>query len=460
MQLYYNVEDKPPIKKMLLAALQQVMAILAGTIAVPMIVGNGMSQSAALFGAGIGTLVYLLITKFNSPVFLGSSFSFAGPMLAAFSGALSMSIGYFGLVLGAIFSGLVYLILSIIVKFVGTNWINKLMPPIIIGPTVAVIGLTLAPNAINNMMTGNVFDASGKSIASTYLTLLCGLVTLIMTIIISRYSRRTFNLIPFILGIISGYVLALIFTIFGNAFDVSWLKIIDFSVFKNISWVPDFAFIKAIDGIKEFSSSKEFWSYALFIFFSFVPVSFVCFTEHIADHKHLSFVIDRNLLDEPGLKRTLFGDGLGSMVGAFFGGCPNTTYGESISCTAISKNASIYSIISAAVMCIVMSFIGPLMAFFESIPSCVIGGLCVVLYGFIATSGFHMLHDVDFSEHKNIFVVAVILVIGVGGLAINFRKVEFSPIACALFLGILVNYLVNIKKDKNIDKNKDEDKNE
>lgn len=450
MNMYYNVEDKPPVKKIILAAIQQLMAILAGTISLPMIVGNGMSQSAALFGAGIGTIVYLLITKFKSPVFLGSSFSYAGPMLAAFAGAAIMSIGYFGLLLGVFFAGFVYILLSFIVKIAGTNWIDKLMPPIIIGPTIVVIGLTLAPNAINNLMSGNVYDLSGAPVASPYLTMLCGLVTLVMTVLISRYSRRTLKLIPFIFGIISGYILALIFTIFGKSFDVDSLKIIDLSVFKNISWIPDFAFFKAIDGIKEFSSTKEFFSYAIFIFFSFVPVSFVSFAEHIADHKHLSFVINRNLLDNPGLKRTLFGDGLGSFVGACFGGCPNTTYGESISCSAISKNASIYNIIVAAFMCIIISFIGPLMALFESIPTCVIGGLCVVLYGFIATSGFQMLHDVDFTEHKNIFVVSVILVSGVGGLAINFRQVEFSPMACALFLGIVVNFLVNIKKNDNI----------
>lgn len=220
-------------------------------------------------------------------------------------------------------------------------------------------------------------------------------------------------------------------------------------MFNNIKWIPDFAFIKAIDGIKEFKSAKEFFSYAVLIFFSFVPVSFVSFAEHIADHKNLSFIIEENLLEEPGLNRTLLGDGSGSMVGAFFGGCPNTTYGESISCTALSRNASIYTIVVAAILCMLVSFIGPLMALFESIPTCIIGGLCIVLYGFIASSGFQMLHDVDLSDQKNIFVIATILVSGVGGLAINFHQVVFSPIACALVLGIIVNLLVNIKKKKN-----------
>ena len=167
-------------------------------------------------------------------------------MLAAFAGAASMSIGYFGLLLGVFFAGFVYILLSFIVKIAGTNWIDKLMPPIIIGPTIAVIGLTLAPNAINNLMSGNVYDLSGAPVASPYLTMLCGLVTLVMTVLISRYSRRTLKLIPFIFGIISGYILALIFTIFGNSFDVDSLKIIDLSVFKNISWIPDFAFFNRV----------------------------------------------------------------------------------------------------------------------------------------------------------------------------------------------------------------------
>lgn len=459
MELYYKVSDKPPFQKVLLAALQQLMAVLAGTIAVPMIVGKGMSQSAALFGAGMGTLIYLLITRFKSPVFLGSSFSYVGSMCAAFAGAMSLSIGYLGIILGAVFAGLVYVILSIIVKISGTKWINKLMPPIIVGPTVAVIGLTLAPNAINNLMKGNVFDTAGNSLASPYLTALCGVVTLITAAIISTYSKKIFKLIPFIFGILSGYILALVFTLFGNAYNIDELKIINFEVFKNIKWIPDFAFVKAIDGIKEFDSAKEFISYALIIFFSFVPVSFVSFAEHIADHKNLSFIINENLLEEPGLNRTLLGDGLGSITGAMFGGCPNTTYGESISCTALSKNASIYTVIVAAFLCLIFSFIGPLMAFFESVPTCIIGGLCIVLYGFIASSGFQMLHDVDLSSQKNIFVIATILISGVGGLAINVKQVVFSPIASALVFGIIVNLIVNIKHNKNDneDNNKKDD---
>ena len=449
MELTYNIHDKPPARKMLLSAVQQLLAVIAGTIAMPIIVGHGMSQSAALLGAGVGTLVYLLITRFRSPVFLGSSFSFVGSLTAAFAGAASASIGYFGIVLGAFLGGAVYLVLSLITKHAGTKWIDKIAPPVIIGPTVAIIGLTLAPNAISNLLQGNVFNEVGSAVASPYLTLLCGLVTLFTAVIISVYSKSVLKMIPFIVGIAAGYLLALIFTIIGNACNIDTLKIIDFSPFKNIKWIPDFAFIKAIDGIKEFKSVREFFSYFGIIAAAYIPVSFVCFTEHIADHKNLSFITGHNLLEDPGLDKTLCGDGAGSFVGAFFGGCPNTTYGESISCTALTRNASTITVLAAAIMAVVVSFVGPLMTFAATIPNCVVGGLSIALYGFIASSGFQMLNKVNMADHRNIFVVSSILIAGVGGLVIQFYEFVFSPVACALVLGIIMNFLVNIKpKDK------------
>ena len=448
MELTYNIHDKPPVKKLILSAIQQLLAVIAGTIARPIVVGHGMSQSAALLGAGIGTLVYLLITRFKSPVFLGSSFSFVGSLTAAFAGAASASIGYLGIVLGAFLGGLVYIILSIIVKHAGTKWIDKIAPPVIIGPTVAIIGLTLAPNAISNLLKGSVYNAQGVAVASPYITLLCGLVTLFTSIVISVYAKKLIKLTPFIIWILAGYALASIFTIIGNACNVDALKIIDFSAFKSIRWIPDFTFVKAIQGIKDFESVGQFFSYFGLIAIAYIPVSFVCFTEHIADHKNLSFITGQNLLEEPGLDKTLCGDGTGSFVGAFFGGCPNTTYGESISCTALSRNASTITILVAACIAIVVSFVGPLMTFCQTIPACIIGGLSIALYGFIASSGFQMLAKVDMSDHRNIFIVSAILISGVGGLVIQFYEFRFSPVACALTLGILVNLLVNIKPRK------------
>lgn len=449
MEILYKVKDRPPFGRLLLFAFQQILSIIAGTITLPLIVGNGMSQSAALLGASIGTIVYLLFTKFKSPVFLGSSFSFIGSMSAAFAGAASMSIGYVGLLLGALLSGLVYVVLSVVVKYAGTNWLNKVLPPVIIGPTVAIIGLTLAPQAISNLSLGNVFDPiTGISVANTYLCIFIGLITLFITTIIAVYAKKTLRMIPFIIGIFLSYAIAAIFTGIGMATNNDALKIIDFSLFNNIQWLPDLSIVKAIQGFKEFKSAGEFFEYFGVIALSFIPISFVSFAEHIADHKNLSFIIGQDLLSDPGLSRTLLGDGVGSIVGATLGGCPNTTYGESISCVAVSKNASTITILAASFISIGIAFIGPLMTFFKTIPTCIVGGLSICLYGFIATSGFRMLKDVDFSEVKNIFVVSSILIVGVGGLAISFSHFTISPIAVALFIGINMNWILNFKKKK------------
>ena len=318
------------------------------------------------------------------------------------------------------------------------------MPPVIIGPVVAIIALTLSPNAIRNLAIGDVL-VDGVSSANMYLCLLCGLLTLIVAAIASVHGKKMIKLIPFIIGILAGYSLALVFTLIGNATNNPSLMIINFEPFKHIKWVPDFAFINAVKGIKDFNNVNEFFSYFCLIAISYVPVAFAVFAEHIADHKNISYIIEADLLKDPGLSRTLMGDGLGSMVGAFFGGCPNTTYGESVSCIAFSKNASIITIIVTSFMAIAISFFGPLMTFLATIPTCVVGGLSIALYGFIAISGFQMLKQVDMSEIKNIFVIATIFIFGVGGLTVKFYHFEFSPIACALVAGVLMNLLVNIK---------------
>ena len=446
MELIYNIKDKPPVGKLIMFAFQQLLAVLAGTITLPLIVGNGMSQSAALLGAGVGTLIYLLITKFRSPVFLGSSFTYLGSMVAAFAGAATAAIGFVGVLLGAVLAGLVYVILSIIVHFTGSGWVNKVMPPIIIGPVVAVIALSLSPNAIENITKGDVFaEGATAPLASPYICLLCGLVALVVIIICAVYGKKMIKYIPFIIGILAGYGLALVFTLIGNATNVDALKIINFTPFIDMKWIPDFTFIRAFQGIKDFGDKQNFLEYFGLIAIAYVPVALAVFAEHIADHKNISFIINKNLLEDPGLPRTLMGDGVGSMVGAFFGGCPNTTYGESISCIAFSKNASVITIVVSSCMAIVLSFFGPLMAFFASIPSCVVGGISIALYGFIAASGLQMLKDVDMTKLKHIFVIATILVVGIGGLVIRVSYFVFSPIATAFATGVLVNLLVNIK---------------
>jgi len=443
MNLIYGVKDKPKFGQMLIFALQQVLAILAATILVPAIIGNGMSQSAALLGAGVGTLVYQLFTKFRSPVFLGSSFAFINSMFAAFGGAASASAGYAGILLGAVLAGLVYVIISVVVKFVGVKWINKLMPPVVIGPTVALIGLSLAVNAVNDLKVGKVL-VNGISTASPYVTLICGLVTLFAIFCFSAYGKKMAKLIPFVLGILVGYVVSAIFTVIGIATDNLSLQVINFEAFKNmqIFAIPDFTFVEAFKGVKEIDG--EFFAT---VAWAYVPVAFVVFAEHIADHKNLSSIIGEDLLENPGLHRTLLGDGVGSMAGAFFGGCPNTTYGESVGCVAITRNASVITVTTAAIMCIVISFFGPFVTFLASIPNCVMGGVCVALYGFIAVSGLKMIQQVNLGASKNLFVVASILIPGIGGLSVSFGKVTVTTIACALILGIVTNLLLSKAKE-------------
>ncbi len=456
--LIYDVHDKPKFGQMLLFAFQQVLAILAATILVPAIIGNGMSQSAALFGAGVGTLVYQLFTKFKSPVFLGSSFAFIGSMFAAFAGAVSISAGYAGLIIGAAFAGLVYVVIAIIVKFAGVAWINKLMPPVVIGPTVALIGLSLAGNAVNDLHAGKVMTeqisqviengaiinvSTPVSACSPYVAIFCGIITLFAIFMFSVYGKKMAKLIPFVLGILVGYVVASIFTIIGIFTDNTALQVINFAAFKDmqIFAIPDFTFIEAFNGVKDIDGS-----FIATLAVAYVPVAFVVFAEHIADHKNLSSIIEKDLLEEPGLHRTLLGDGIGSFAGAFFGGCPNTTYGESVGCVAITRNASVVTITTTAIMCMVISFFGPFVTFLASIPNCVMGGVCVALYGFIAVSGLKMIQKVDLNEGKNLFVVSAILIPGIGGLSLSFGKVTLTTIACALILGIITNIILNVKK--------------
>ena len=428
-KLIFEVNGRPSFGKLLIFAFQQVLAVLAATILVPTIIGLPVQIPAAILGAGLGTIVYLLFTRFKSPVVISSSFAFLGALSNA------VAFGYMGILLGGLFAGAVYVVIALIVKFVGTRWVEKLMPPVIIGPTVALIGLSLAGNATADMVTATAAGQSYNLVA-----LFCGLVTFFTVVIFSVQNRfKTGRLIPFILGILAGYVVASIFTVIGNLANIDYFKIIDWSPlvnnFKNItveSFVtyPRFALIGGIKELADGAVSEEILAVnpeahvitgmgVLEVALAFVPVAFVTFAEHIADHKNLSSIINQNLLEEPGLHRTLLGDGVGSMVGTVFGICPNTTYGESVGCVAITKNASVRTIFAAACMLIVLSFVTPLTAALRTIPNCVMGGVCLTLYGFIAVSGFKMFQQVDLNKSKNLFIVAAILISGIGGLALQ-----------------------------------------
>ena len=426
MELVYNISDRPSLKEAIVFGFQQVLAILSATITVPMIIGNGMDPAAAIFGAGIGTLIYLSYTKMKSPVFLGSSFAFIGSMLAAFAGAATVGLGYLGLLIGALFAGLVYVLIAAAVKAFGTTWIDRFMPPVVIGPTVAIIGLSLAGSAITNLTSAG------------YWGILVGFISLFVVMIASTFGNNKIKMIPFIIGIAAGYIVALILTFAG-------IPIIDLSAFSNLQIIsiPKFVFLTAFGSFGELTPS-----YIATVAVAYIPVAFVVFAEHLADHKNISSIIGTDLTKDPGLHRTLLGDGVGSIGGAFFGGCPNTTYGESIACVAITKNASTYTILIAAIECILIAFIGPITAVISSIPACVMGAVCVTLYGFIAVSGLKMLQPVDLNDNRNLFTASIILIIGIGGFTFSIGAVTLTTVACALILGIITNIILGKNKNK------------
>lgn len=487
-KLVFDIGDKPKFGQMLVFALQQVLAILAATIAVPTIIGIPTEIPAAILGAGIGTLVYQLFTKFKSPVFLGSSFAFLGSL------SVALAYGYCGIILGSVVAGLVYVVIAIIIHFVGTNWVDKLMPPVIIGPTVALIGLSLAGSAMGDIVKANASVMYG---ANNLVSLLCGLVAFFVIVICSTQKKyKMARLIPFIIGIAAGYAVAAVFTLIGSLTGADYLMIINFQpvvdnfvaadgTFKGLSAFIDYPHFALLEGVKELISgnvSAEILNAnpnatiltlggAAEIIIAFLPVALVVFAEHIADHKNLSSIIDRDLIKDPGLKRTLLGDGVGSIAGTVFGICPNTTYGESVGCVAITRNASVVTITTTAIMCIVLSFISPVMALLQTIPSCVMGGVCLTLYGFIAVSGLKMFKNLDLDNNKNLFVVASILISGIGGLAIRIpyaiaengeitNVIQITPIATALIIGIVTNaVLTKVEKSKlGVDPDEKEDK--
>ena len=506
-KLIFEVDGKPSFGKLLVFAFQQVLAVLAATILVPTIIGLPVQIPAAILGAGLGTIVYLLFTKFKSPVVISSSFAFLNSLCAA------VAFGYMGIIVGGLFAGLVYVVIALIVKFAGTAWVEKLMPPVIIGPTVALIGLSLAGNA-----TADIVKASADPINGSYnlIGLLCGLVTFFTVVILSVQNKfKTGRLIPFILGIVAGYAVAAIFTGIGFAAKVDYLKVIDYKPIINLFSKENFGFTSFLDypkfsligGIKELINGgvdrnvmEAFISNTTLangtklseiltreviepltdaqlleaikaandgkgpevlslvgvaqVALAFIPVAFVTFAEHIADHKNLSTVVNKDLLKEPGLSRTLLGDGVGSMVGTVFGICPNTTYGESVGCVAITKNASVRTIFVAACMLVVLSFLSPVTAALRTIPNCVMGGVCLTLYGFIAVSGFKMFQQVDLNKSKNLFIVAAILISGIGGLSLQIpyaiadngavqKTIQITSIAAALILGIITMVVCN-----------------
>lgn len=474
-QLVLDVEESPKKKSQwFLFAIQHILAMLVACITVPLI--TGLPIGPTLIAAGVGTLIYIFTTKKKSPVFLSSSFAYLAPMSTALT--LGMiddgTMNYIAVMLGMVMVGIVYVVIAFVIKKIGTKWLNKLLPPVIIGPIIMVIGLGLASSAISNITSGTAgialyYSSENQSTLPwmyPFMSIFIALIACFLTAFCATSKRKNITLIPFVIGMIGAYIIACIFTGIGHLAHLDWMKIIDFSVFQkdwsNVgSWITiDFVFVKSFSQTAHFSF-ETVGQVALL----FVPVALVTICEHIGDHKNLGNIIDRDLLDkDPGLTKTLIGDGVATAVSGVLCGAANTTYGENVAVIGVSKIASVSVIILAALMSIILGFFAPLTTLLQTIPSCITGGVSLILYGFIASSGVKMLvkEKVDFGVTRNIVIASVILVAGIGGLALGFGgvlggyKITISSTAVAMLLGIVMNLVLPKGKKRKQDDQLDE----
>ncbi|GEL14466.1 uracil-xanthine permease family protein [Pediococcus cellicola] len=409
-----DIHDRPTLGHWIGLSVQHMFAMFGSTVLVPILVG--LNPGIALFSSGVGTLIYILITRGKIPAYMGSSFSFIVPMVA-----LMKTTGYPGIAQGTVAVGLVYLLVALLVSFIGSDWINKLLPPIVVGPIVMVIGLSLAGTAAT--------DATMRTLASGTTTydwryFMVALVTLLVTIGFNMFLKGFISLIPILLGIIVGYLLAVV------------VGIVDFSGVMAAAWfsLPKFQI--------------PFLTYHLHFYWgavlSLAPIAFVTMTEHTGHIMVLNKLTKRNFFEDPGLNHTLAGDGMASVIAGFVGGPPVTSYGENIGVLAITKVHSVYVLAGAGVFAIIFSFIGKLSALIQSIPSPVIGGISFLLFGTIAANGLRVLIDekVDFNRKKNLMVASSILVIGIGNAYLQISQYKFSGLAVATVLGIFLNLVL------------------
>ncbi len=452
--LVLDVHEVPAKKSQwALLSIQHILAMFVACITVPLIIGT--SIPATIISAGVGTLIYIALTAKKSPVVLSSSFAYLSSMALAFgldaNPADGVSGNYLALAIGMIIVGLIYVIVALVIKKFGTGWLFKLLPTVVVGPVIMVIGLGLAGSAINNLTGMNAGDYN-------LLKILVGLIALFVTAITAHYGNKTLSLIPFVIGMAAGYGVALICTGIGYAANWDYAKIIDFSPivnnFTNLSvssfiGYDCFAFLQWNNGTFE-------WGQLITIVLAFAPVSLVTICEHIGDHLNLGGVIHKDLLKDPGLDKTLMGDGIATAVSGVLCGCANTTYGENVAVVGVTKVASVRVIITACIATIALGFFTPLMVIVQTIPACVTGGVSLVLYGFIASSGVKMLinEKIDFGVSRNIFIAAAILVAGIGGLTIQFsvagQSVTITSTAVAMILGIVLNQVLREKKTEEV----------
>ena len=404
-----DVDERPGTGQWIGLPLQHMFSMFGSTVLVPILVG--LNPGIALFSSGVGTLMYLLITRHKIPAYMGSSFSFIVPMMA-----LMKSTGYPGIAQGTIAVGCVYLIVSLIVSRFGSAWIDRILPPIVVGPIVMVIGLSLAATAAKDAtMNGSTYDIKYFIVA---------MLTLLITIIFNMFFKGFLGLIPILLGIVGGYIIACLFGIvkFSGVMSAHWFSLPAFQI-PFVNYHPQF-----------------YWGAIL----SMAPIAFVTMTEHMGHIMVLNELTDRNYFKDPGLNHTLAGDGTASIIAGFVGGPPVTSYGENIGVLAITRVHSVYVLAGAASFAILFSFVGKLSALIESIPSPVIGGISFLLFGVIASSGLRvMIEDqTDFNEKRNLMISSVILVIGIGNAYLQLGQYEFSGLAVAAVLGIVLNLVL------------------
>ena len=455
--LVLDVHENPSkIKDWFLFAIQHVLAMLVACITVPLI--TGLPIGPTLIAAGIGTLIYIFTTKKKSPVFLSSSFAYLVPMSTAltFGAVTAGEKNYAAVILGMVMVGIVYVVIALIIKKVGTNWLNKLLPPVVIGPIIMVIGLSLAGSAISNVMNGTAgINNLGTNVIPwqyTAISILVALFACVLTAICATSKKKGITLIPFVIGMVGAYLFALVLTLIGKVANLDYLQVINLSVFNQDwssinAWITtDFMIVNALKQTAVFNLVTVGQVALLF-----VPVALVTVCEHIGDHKNLGNIINKDLLDgEPGLCRTLIGDGVATAVSGVVCGAANTTYGENVAVIGVSKIASVSVIIVAAIMSIALGFFAPLTLLLQTVPACITGGVSLILYGFIASSGVKMIikEKVDFNNTKNIIVASVILVVGIGGLVLGFGGtsdgyiVSISGTAVAMILGIIINLAI------------------
>ena len=418
-----DVNEKPAIWKWIILAIQHVFAMFGATILVPILVNSTagvevLTIPVALVTSGIGTLLYILCTKGKSPVYLGSSFAFIAPLAAAYiKGGIS------GAMTGVMVVGLIYVLVATIIHFVGKNWLNKLLPPVVIGPMIMIIGLGLAPSAISQIGLTSGMEFEWK-------TVLVAVVSFLVTAVVMTKAKGFLKVIPFLVGIISGYVLAVILGIvdFAPVIEAKFFSIPQF-VIPFVNYTPNFSALITI-----------------------VPIALVTLCEHIGDHTSLSNIIGKDLIKDPGLDRTILGDGIATFVAGFIGGPANTTYGENTSVVGMTKVASVWVIGLAAIIAIIIGFLGKFTALVSTIPNAVLGGVSLLLYGFIAVNGLKVLihNQVNFEEPKNVVVGASMLVLGLGGAAISIvsgdLSVTISGMSLAAVVGILLNLCIPANK--------------